>query len=242
MGLGKGTRITHSLLKAGKEYVCEMDVHEPVEEARLVTLFESYEGVIEQLPPVRSAVKREPRERSIYYLDILDVQGRHVLFRVGCEAGTYIRKLCHDIGDDLGVGAHMAELRRTKVGPFTEDAASTLQDVEDAVYVWQEDNAEAPLQRILTPVERGVEHLKKVWVFDTAVNSLCHGASLKMPGISKLHEDIKEGDYVAVMTLKDELIETGFAQATSDEMLNQDRGVAVKPKQVYMRPGTYPKS
>jgi H/ACA ribonucleoprotein complex subunit 4 len=94
---------------------------------------------------------------------------------------------------------------------------------------------------VLMPVERGVSHLKKVWVLDSTVESLCQGIQLKVPGIAKLHDSIEKGDPVAVVTLKEELVLVGNALLGSKEMLG-DRGVAVRTQQVFMRPGTYPKN
>ena len=82
--------------------------------------FEKFTGKIFQTPPVKSAVKRELRARTIYYSDIYEIDGRDVLFRIGCESGTYVCTYCHNIGEALGCGAHMAELRRTMVGPLNE--------------------------------------------------------------------------------------------------------------------------
>ncbi len=241
VGLGKGARLAHPLLQAGKEYVTLMHIHDEIEESKILNVLEEFKGRISQMVPVRSAVKRRERERDIYYIDVLEIKDRDVLFKVGTQAGTYIRKLCHDIGEEIGPGAHMAELRRTKVGPFNEETLGTLQDLKDAFHVWKEENNEIPLKRLIQPVERAVDHLPQVFVFDTSVDTLCHGASLKVPGISKLTSGIKEDDTVAVMTLKGELIMIGTAQLNSKEMKNQERGVAVKPNQVYMKPDTYPK-
>ncbi len=241
VALGRGTRITNALLTAGKEYVALMHLHGEVSQEEILELMEEFRGEIEQLQPVRSAVKREKRKREIYYIDILDIKENDVLFKVGSQAGTYIRKLCHDMGEELGVGAHMAELRRTKVGPFQEDSLTTLQDLTDAHHLWKDEGKEAPLKKQIQPVERGMDHLPKVWILDTAVDPLCHGSSLKIPGISKLHSNIQEGDKVGVMTLKNELVEIGVAQKSSEEMLEKEKGIAVKPDQVFMRPDTYPR-
>ena len=95
-----------------------------------------------------------------------------MLFRVGCQAGTYIRKLCSDIGKELETGAHMAELRRTRAGPFDEKGIVTLQDLSDAYYYYKEKNNDKELRKIIMPVERGAEHLAKVWVLDSTVDTL----------------------------------------------------------------------
>jgi H/ACA ribonucleoprotein complex subunit 4 len=240
VALGSGTRIVQSLLSAGKEYICLMHVHESVPEERLRATLAQFVGKIKQLPPVKSAVKRQWRYRKVYYLDILDIKGQDVLFVCGVQAGTYIRKLCHDIGESLGCGAHMSELRRTKAAGFTEAQAITLQDLADAFYYYMQEQNEAPLRRILLPLETGVAHLPKIWVQDSAVDALCHGMQLKIPGIVRLESDIQAEDLVAVMTLKDELVLVGKALLPSRQML-ADKGIAVKTEQVFLPPGTYPK-
>jgi len=240
VALGKSTKVVQALLKSGKEYVCIMHLHDEVDENKVRKTCESFVGSIKQLPPIKSAVKREWRQRKIYYLEILEIDGRDVLFRVGCEAGTYIRKLCTDIGMKLGANAHMAELRRTKAGPFNEETIVSLQDLQDAFAFWKEDKNEKPIRRCIQPVENGIKHLPKIWVTDYTVNSLCHGATLNIPGISKL-EEAKESDIVAILTLKNELIAIGVLKLNSKEIMNKDKGIAAIVDAVFMEPGTYPK-
>jgi len=240
IALGRATRIVQALLKAGKEYVCLMHIHKDVSEEKIRQVMNEFIGKIKQIPPLKSAVKRRERERKVYYLEILEIERRDVLFRIGCEAGTYVRKLCDDVGKKLGSGAHMAELIRTKAGPFTDKEWNSLHDLKDAYEYYKEGNEEE-LKKIILPVERGVEYLAKIWVFDNAVDSICHGADLSLPGVSKLHSGIQEGDLIAVMTLKDELICLGKALKNSNEMLKEGRGKAVKTKKVFMERGIYPK-
>jgi H/ACA ribonucleoprotein complex subunit 4 len=240
IALQAGTRITHALLTAGKEYICLMHIHSDVDDEALNQVIDEFTGRITQLPPKKSAVKRQLRDRSVYYMEILERDGRDVLFLVGCEAGTYIRKLVHDIGLRLGSGAHMMELRRTKAGPFKEFQAVTLQNIADAFHYYQNGD-ESLIRKMLIPIEEGASHLKKIWIQDAAVDSLCHGAFLKVPGISKLDFDIKKGDVVAVLTLKDELVLVGDAILDSMDMKNFDKGIAVKTSQVFLEPGIYPK-
>lgn len=239
IALGRGTRVVQGLLTAGKEYVCLMHLHKLVETKRLLATLERFKGKILQKPPVKSAVKRQFRHRKVYYLDIIEIKGQDVLFKVGTEAGTYIRKLVHDIGQDLGVGAHMHELRRTKAGPFDESTSVTLQDLADAYHYHKEGNSKL-IKKIIQPIENGVAHLPKIYVLDSTVNNLCNGANLNLPGISKVESDIVKGDIVAIMTLKGELIAFGQALLTSEEMM-ASKGNAVKVTKVFMLPGTYPK-
>ena len=238
---GKGTRVVQSLLTAGKEYVCVMHIHKelPIEKVR--EAMEKFKGKIKQLPPIRSAVKRQWRFRNIYYMELLDIEGKNVVFVVGSQAGTYIRKLVHDIGQELGVGAHMLQLRRTKAGPFNESNIVKLQDLADAMHYLRKNNDETLLRRFLLPFESGVEHLPKIWVMDSTVDSLCHGASLKVPGIAKLDSGMQKDDPVAVLTLKGELVSVGVAQMSSEDILKNAHGIAAVSNQVLMDPGIYPR-
>jgi len=241
VALGDATRIVQGLLTAGKEYVCIMTLHQDVPPQQLEKAINDFRGKIMQMPPVKSAVVRREREREIYYFDVLEIQGKHVLFRMGCQAGTYVRKVCHDIGQKLKVGAHMAELVRTKAGPFTDKGWVSMQDLEDAYYFWNEEGNDKFLRHCVKPVEFAAQHLPKVWVQDSAVDTVCHGASLNVPGVVKLESNIERDDVVAVMSLKDELVALGVAVMTSEQVMTEEKGFAVKTKKVFMKPGTYPK-
>ena len=242
VAVGRATRIVQSLLKAGKEYVGVMHLHKEISKQELEKVIkEHFVGKIKQIPPLKSAVKRQLREREVYYFDIIEINDQDVLFRTGVEAGTYIRKLCHDIGRKLNIGAHMAELRRTKAGPFGEEGLVTLHDLTDAYWYYKNEGNEKFIRHCIRPIETAVRHLPKIWVLDTTVNSLTHGSNLKMPGISKLESGIKREDIVAVMTLKGELIAVGTANMSSSQIMNELKGVGVKVQKVFMQEGVYPK-
>jgi len=242
IALQGATKLTQTLLPAGKEYVTFMHVHEDFDLEELQEVFEDFRGTITQTPPVRAAVKRRPRERDIYYLDFIERSGNDVLFKVGCEAGTYIRKLCHDIGQALGTGAHMAGLRRTRTGPFGEDETmSNMHDLVDAYHFWKEDGVEWPLREVVLPAERMVEHLPKIVVRDSAVDALCRGADLAAPGVLSVETGIGQGTLVAEMSLKGELIALANSKMTSEEIIGADSGVVASPERVVMKPGVYPK-
>ena len=239
--LGRGTRVVSALLSAGKEYIGIMHIHKPVEEKIVKKTINEFVGKITQLPPIKSAVKRQLRQREIYYFEILEIDKQDVLFKLGCQAGTYVRKLCHDIGIRLKTGAHMMELVRTKAGPFKLQDSVTLQELEDAYWYWKNKNNEKLIRNCINKIETAVQHLPKIWLRDSAVDSICHGANLNIPGISKLNNNINENDIVALMTLKDELIALGIASIKSSQIVEQEKGFAVKPTQVFMITGTYPK-
>ncbi|VVB86606.1 putative tRNA pseudouridine synthase B [uncultured archaeon] len=238
--LGDATKAVDALLTAGKEYVCLMKLHTEIPENMIKRVFGEFTGQIYQKPSIISAVKRETRIRNIYYLELLELDGKNILFKVGCEAGTYIRKLCHDMGMALGTGAHMQELRRTKSGPFREDETLiTLHDLKDAYVEWKENGNEELLRKVVYPVEFALSHLPKIVIRDNAVDAVCHGASLAAPGVLSFESGIDKGDTVAIFTLKGEAVAFGQAQMKSPEILRAATGIVAATDRVLLPPGTY---
>jgi len=237
----RATRIVQGLLIAGKEYVGIMHMHKNLSDAELKKGIDAFKGRIKQLPPIKSNVKRAWRFRTIYYFEVLDREEKEVLFKVGCQAGTYIRKLIHDFGQKMNIGANMTQLIRTKAGPFKIDDSFTLHDVADALHIYKTENNDKFIRKVVRPIEEAVSHLPKVWVLDSTVDSICHGSALAMPGIAKLNSRIEKEEIVAVMTLKDELVALGDASMTTKEMVANEKGIAVRITKVFMLPGTYPK-
>lgn len=241
VALDNATKIMSVLSGLDKEYICVMHLHKEVPEDVLrKTISDKFLGKIRQTPPKKSAVERRERERTIHFFDILEIEGKDVLFKVGCEAGTYIRKLCDDIGRTLGTGAHMSELRRTKAGNFTEDDAHSLVSVRDAFEFWKS-NDEKKLRAMLIPAEYAIPNVKKIFVKDSAVDALCNGAPLYPSGAARIQEDIAKGETVALMTLKEELIALGIAKMTSEEILKRKTGIVARVDRVLMQRGIYPK-
>ncbi len=225
-----------------KAYVAVMQLHKPVSESRLSEVVEEFTGKIYQKPPVRSSVKRALRVKTIYKLQILEVSYPFVLLFVECEHGTYVRKLIHDIGEVLGVGAHMRELRRVRTGPFKEDGTLvTMHALSEAIYLFKELKDDSLLRKVILPGEYAVSHLPKIMVTDSAAASITYGADLAVPGIAYVHEGIRKGDDVGVFTLKGEIVATGIAQMHTEEMLERDKGIAVKTKRVIMERNLYPR-
>lgn len=240
VALGDAARALQVLLVAGKEYIALMKLHRQVDEKKIRDACASFVGEISQMPPLRSAVKRVRRTREVYYLDILEIQGTEVLFRVGCEAGTYIRTLCVDIGKKLGCGAQLAELRRTRVGTITEASAVSLQDVKDAFIFWREDGDESGLRQTVQSMERLLEVVPKIVVRDSAVDALCHGASLAIPGILEIDDEIQTGELAAVLTLKGEGVALVKMLVPSLQVIEKDTGICASLERVLMNKGTYP--
>ncbi len=234
----KAIGLMHSI---DKEYVGVMRLHCDADAREVKKAMKKFVGRIWQMPPKEAAVKKQLRQKTIHYLNMIEMDGRDVLFKVGCEGGTYIRVLCEDIGKELGCGAHMHELRRTKSGLFREEDAIILQDLLDAYIFWKEDGEEKFLRKFIHPVEEMLSHLPAIIVKDSAVDAICHGANVAIPGIAMVDTGIRKGNVVAIKTLKGEAVAIGEALMKTREIMEQDTGIAVDIKRVIMKPGTYPK-
>ena len=238
---GKAVRLTDLVLSSNKEYVCIMRLHGDVPEKKVREVIGNFVGKIYQLPPVRSSVKRQLRIRNVSSIDILDIQGRDVLFRISCDAGTYVRRICSDIGEALGCGASMTELRRPRSGMMEEKDSATLQDLRDAYILWQQNGREEWLRSLIRPMECLVEPLPKIIVKATAVDAICHGADLNIQGIHMLDDDIRKNALVALMTARGELVAIGKMVMSSQKIMSTDKGKAVDVDRVLMEPGHYPR-
>jgi len=243
VALENATKTIQALLQSGKEYICVMKLHAETSEQRIRKVLEEFQGKIYQRPPLRASVKRRLRIRTVYYIDFLEMGGRNVLFRVGCEGGTYIRKLCYDIGEVLGCGAHMQELRRTRAGSFTENGKLvTLHEVAYWFEKWRETRDEGYLHKFIQPMEKALETLPKIYIRDSAVDAICHGASLTAPGVVSFENNLKPKKTVAILTLKGEAVALAKALVSAEELSKMEHGFVAKTSRVLMERGVYPKA
>ncbi|MCK4445171.1 MAG: RNA-guided pseudouridylation complex pseudouridine synthase subunit Cbf5 [Thermoplasmata archaeon] len=241
VALNNSARALSALLAGDKEYIGVLHLHQGVEKKKLDSMFSDFTGEIYQLPPVRSAVKREVRKRTIYDLELLESDGRDWLFRVRCESGTYIRTLCNDIGEALGIGGHMKDLRRTRTSTLTERDLHTLQDLKDAWIAWESEEDDKPFKRVVQPMEKLLDHLPKVIIKDTAIDAICHGADLAVGGITRIEGTYPRGHLVAIMSRLGEGVAIGRSLMSSDQALSASTGLAADTKRVLMAEGTYPR-
>ncbi len=241
IGLGRATRALSLLLLFPKEYRGVMRLHSPVPRKHLDAIIAEFTGEIFQRPPQRSSVSRRTRSRTVYELEITEAAGNLFLFRCLCQSGTYIRKLVYDIGEVLGVGATMVELRRTRVGPLSEAGGLvTLHQLNDAMYRLKNGD-EALLRSLVLPIEDTLGNIPRIVVRDSAVDAICHGARLGIPGILSLSDGVKKDDTVVLMSSKLELVAIGKALLSSDEIRSHQKGLASTTERVIMTQGTYPK-
>ncbi|EIJ65298.1 putative rRNA pseudouridine synthase [Candidatus Nitrosopumilus salaria BD31] len=242
LGLGEATKALGVLLYGPKEYHALGRVHSLPSKEKLNEVIEMFRGEIFQKPPQRSAVVRQTRTRTIYEFELLEQKERLLLTRILCEAGTYVRKLYYDIGEILGPGATMVELRRTRVDQFSEkDGLVTLHELADAFALWEEKQDASKLMKMIKPVEYALSELKSVVIRDSAVDAMCHGAQLAIPGILKISPNLKKGDIVGIYTQKGEAVALAEAAMSEEEIRDATKGYAFVTNRIIMAPNTYPK-
>ena len=242
LGLGEATKALGVLLFGPKEYHALGRIHSLPSKEKLDEVIALFRGEIFQKPPQRSAVVRQTRTRTIYEFEVLEQKERLLLTRVLCEAGTYIRKLYYDMGEILGPGATMIELRRTRVDQFYEtNGLVTLHELADAFALWEEKKDDTKLMKMIKPIEYALSELKSVIIRDSAVDALCHGAQLAMPGILKISPNLKVGDIVGIYTQKGEAVALAESIMTEEEIRDATKGYAFETKRIIMAPNTYPK-
>src|SRR5215471_918388 len=209
IGTGDATKALSLLLLYPKEYRGVMRLHSSVPRKLIEGVVTEFTGEIFQRPPQRSSVVRQTRTRNIYEFEISESQGNLLLFRVLCQSGTYIRKLVYDMGEIVGVGATMIELRRTRVGPLTESQGFvTLHQLNDALFRAKAGD-EVPLLKLVRPIEDVLRDVKTIVVRDSAIDAICHGARLGLPGVLSASDPISKAETVAILSQKGELVAIG---------------------------------
>lgn len=243
IGLGDATKALGVLLLGPKEYFAVGRLHMKGDEAKVRNVLSDFLGEIYQRPPQRSSVRRATRIRSIYKLDLMEYSENLFLLRISCQAGTYVRKLIYDIGEVLSCGATMLELRRTRVSNFAEmnRPLSRLHDIVEAFQTYTESGEENLIRTIIRPVEECLKSISAVIIKDSAVDALCHGAQLAIPGIVAIDKNLIKGQLVGIYTLKRELVGLGQSLMDADSVKQTTKGIACSLNRLIMRPGTYPK-
>lgn len=178
VALNRACKLTGFFLGEDKEYIGKMRIHEEISLEKIKDVIKKeFIGKIIQMPPVRSRVKRQKREREIKNFELLEKNGKDVSFSVECQGGTYIRKLIHDLGQKMEIGAHMIELRRTRAGIFKEKDAIKLEEFEKAVEKYEEGNDKI-LRKIIIPAEIICEIYPVVKVKEKFIDKVLHGAPI----------------------------------------------------------------
>ncbi|QCJ46331.1 MULTISPECIES: RNA-guided pseudouridylation complex pseudouridine synthase subunit Cbf5 [Haloprofundus] len=195
---GDATRLAQVFLEGSKEYVSVLELHKPAP-SDLESVVAEFEGELYQKPPRKSAVSRRLRTREIYELEVLEAKDRQVLLRIRCESGTYVRKLCHDIGLALGTGAHMGHLRRTATDPFDDTDLVSMYDLTDAL-AFAEEGDESFVREAVAPAERALTHLPSLTIADSAAEQVATGAPVYAPGVVDADDGIERDRLLACYT------------------------------------------
>lgn len=240
IGIGRALRLIPLVLTLPKRYIGVVQFHGAVSRTALQGALGEFEGPVFQTPPVRSAVKRERRVRKIHSLKLLEFAENSALIDVSCESGTYVRTLAVDLGEVLGVGGHLAELRRVGTGPFTELEMVSLSMLSDAMAMLEEGNPSL-IRGMLHDPSRVWKKVPMVYVKDSAVDALAHGADLAAAGVTGVSAPFGPGDRVAIVTAKEELVATGKALVLSQSLREAKSGWVVDADSVFMAPGVYPR-
>jgi H/ACA ribonucleoprotein complex subunit 4 len=235
--IGKAVRLAPLLLSEEKEYVCLIRLHGDPASGRVEDALAEFTGRIYQRPPRKSAVARNLRIRIVHEIELLDYDGRLLLIRVKCDAGTYLRSLSHHIGLALGTGAHMVELRRTRSGHFEESQSCTLQEFADAATAARHGNPDI-LKSLIQSPDTALASLPKVTLRDTAVDAVCHGAVLARQGLSS-YDEFGKGVPVLLTTSRGEIVALGRTLVSSKEAGPLKNGLIISPSTVFLEPGTY---
>jgi len=195
IALNRACKLTGFFIKHDKEYVGEMRIHEDVALEKIQKVInEKFLGKIKQLPPVKSRVKRQERERKIMKFELLEKNGKDIKFSAEVEGGTYIRKLIHDLGQALGINAHMAKLRRTRAGIFAEGDSVKWDDI-----------SRKNLKKIIIPAEEALKKIfKSVQTKDVSVKQLLTGKPVHNQDLIK-RDKFENGELINIFN-KDRFI------------------------------------
>ena len=175
----------------------------PITEQKVRDVLAGFQGEQQQIPPMYSAkkkngvplyklarkgeiIERKPVTLQIYSIDFLKKEDNQVIFRVKCSAGTYIRTLCHDVGQILGCGAHMSQLVREQVGRFDVQSSLTIEELSQA----QDDGT---LAHKLLKTETVLDFLPEVKVTPDYVASIAHGKPLTKAAVLETPEHFQPG-------------------------------------------------
>ena len=213
--LNRATRLVKAQQSAGKEYVGIVKFHNPIEDkSQVEDCLKRLQGACFQRPPLISSVKRELRVRTIYDYKLIefDKEKNMAIFWISCEAGTYVRTMW-----------------------------VTMHDVLDAQYVYKQTKKEDYLRRVVRPLEILLTNYPRIVIKDSAVNAICYGAKLTVPGVLRFEANIENGKEIVLITTKGEAVAIAIAEMTSSVLASCDHGIVCKTKRVIMDRETYPR-
>jgi len=239
VGVGPALKLLPLVLEFPKRYVGVVMFHSRVPVRDLERAIEEFTGPVFQTPPVRSAVKRERRIRTIHRLRLVESDGPRALLDVVADSGTYVRTLAVDLGEALGVGAHLEELRRVATGPFDEGSVVTMTGLADAVEAHRAGDP-GPLLAALHPIREVWQEFPAIVLKEAAASAVAHGAGLASGGIVRVGRTFSRGSHVVLVSGAGELIATGVARYDAREVTKVPHGWVVEGTRVFVDPARFP--
>ncbi len=239
IGVGPALKLLPLMLDLPKRYIGLVAFHAPVRETDLERVIREFTGPVFQTPPVRSAVKRERRIRTIHHLTRLEGDAHTALLDVTADSGTYVRTLAVDAGDALGVGAHLAELRRIATGPFQEAQSVSVTALSDAAVEARAGNPKA-LLALLHPIEEVWSQVPVLRLKSSAAAAVAHGADLARGGIVSISRGFSKGAHVVLVAPNGAMIAYGTALVAAEEIPKVRKGWVVDAERVLADPAQYP--
>lgn len=230
VALGRATKLLRYIAGREKTYVGIMKFRKIMPRAMVLELFRRFTGELTQTPPKISAVRKVPRKRTVYSLNLLELEGRLALFETRVDAGTYIRTLCDDMGKICG-GARMMELRRTAVGRIGEKEAHTMTELVDAVWFAKRKGDSRMLEAMLKAPESFIG-LPKAFIKGSALGSVLSGAQVMVPALEKIG-DVKKGERIAIYC-GDAFVGVGIMAIDAQELQKRKSGLAIRLERIHM--------
>lgn len=228
---GGATRLSALSLAGGKAYRAVARFHADIGEEELRALLARFSGAIAQTPPRRSRVVRRERTRTVHEGRLLSLTGRDALLHFEVEAGTYIRKLIHDMGAARGSGAHMAWLRRTRAGAFGEDRAVTLEALADAL-AEARDGDETALRAAVRPAEILASTVPRMVVDPGAARAVARGAVLAAAGVLRFEPGFAAGDVLALLGEDGSWVALAEALQAGEGIAGRGAGLVARTRRV----------
>ncbi|MGV8151623.1 MAG: RNA-guided pseudouridylation complex pseudouridine synthase subunit Cbf5 [Candidatus Nanoarchaeia archaeon] len=194
IALNRACKLSNFFMHKDKTYIGKMHLHSEISEEELKEKMKEFVGKIVQLPPVRSAVKRQEREREVKRFEVTKFikDFKDAEFIAEVEAGTYIRTLVHNLGEKIN-GAHMSALRRIKAGIFQEQEIVSVEKFISAIREYKEKNNEEKLREILIPGEIISLMYPNIELKKQSLKNLLTGKPIKKQDIDEKSLDAIEG-------------------------------------------------
>jgi tRNA pseudouridine55 synthase len=188
-------------------------------EADIKAVLTSFNGRSSQLPPMHSALKhkgkplykyaregidieRKPREINVNRIELLEFDLPYVKFRVECSKGTYIRTLCANMGEKLGVGAHMTELERTAIGSFTIEDALSIEELEAL-------DVSLPDSRGIYSMDSALTWMPELVIDEDMVKAVMHGNPINAGEGIEISDDMKTAPGIRIKSPSGNILSIG---------------------------------